>query len=77
MSSSSIVAQYIPVENNLSFLLMIFVLFMCVHGLYTHVARAGIRNPDNILSYVFCLLMLSGLALLLIVDHGVVMDFDI
>ena len=28
MSSSSIVAQYVPVENNLSFLLMILVLFM-------------------------------------------------
>jgi hypothetical protein len=74
---SSLIGLWIRVENNLSTLLNVLLLILCVMGLWQHLSRAGLNNPDNILTYVFGLTIVVGLTLLLLVDHVYVMDFDI
>ena len=65
------------VGDSLSFFMSLLVILVCSMGLVGHIVQAGTRNPDNILSFVFGMTIMAGVGLILNLNHGGILDFDL
>ena len=57
--------------------IVVVVVGKCIVGLVQDVCVGGIRGPDNLLSVLFTSLLFFLLALILLLDHGSFLDFNL
>ncbi len=57
--------------------IVVVVVGKCIVGLVQDVCVGGIRSPDNLLSVLFTSLLFFLLALILLLDHGSFLDFNL
>lgn len=63
-------------EQNLSFYMLVTVLFLCTFGVYSQLTKSGVLNPDNYMAFMLTLTIFSFNSILLTIDHASVLDFN-
>jgi hypothetical protein len=61
--------EILVLPNNLSFYMVIVIIFMCLTNLYTQIGLSGIKNPDHLISFFIALTIFFASACLIVVDH--------